>query len=225
MPVIILPAKNEETTIASTIAAIKTVYKGAEIIVVDGWSTDNTKNIARWECRVPVLIDDGRGKGSGLRTAFEWVKATCHQYDGNVIFVDPDGSYPLYQLPEFIEALKHNDVVIGERTHFVAGSLPIAFKIGDWLSRLLFRIIYGEKLDNLSGFRGLSRSAIEKMDLQEDGFGIETEITAKAVRAGLSIKSIPINYYPREGESKFRPVKDTLVVLKAMWRYREWKPR
>jgi len=59
------------------------------------------------------------------------------------------------------------------------------------------------------------------MNLSEDGFGIETEITAKAVRLGLRIKSIPINYYPRKGKSKFRPLKDTFVVLRAMWRYRK----
>ncbi|MCD6162119.1 MAG: glycosyltransferase, partial [candidate division Zixibacteria bacterium] len=219
MPVtIILPTKNEAQSIASTIAAIRTICKDAEIVVVDGRSTDDTKNIARWEQRVPVLIDDGRGKGSGLRMAFEWV---LRNGDGDVIFVDPDGSYPLYLLPEFIEHLKHNDVVIGERTHFIAGSLPSVLRIGDWLSRRLFRLLYGQKLDNMSGFRGLSRRAIERMCLSEDGFGIETEITAKAVRLGLRIKSIPINYYPRKGKSKFRPLKDTFVVLRAMWRYRK----
>jgi len=138
-----------------------------------------------------------------------------------VIFVDPDMTYPLLVIPEFIAALDEDyDLVIGER--FDLRSLPVSLRVGDWLSRRLFGMIFGQKLDNLSGFRGLSRSAIEKMDLQEDGFGIETEITAKAVRLGLRIKSIPINYFHRSGESKFRVIKDSLVVLRAMWRYRKW---
>jgi len=218
---IILPTKNEERSIAVTIAIVRDVCEDAEIVVVDGGSTDDTRNIAHLEQRVPVLIDDGRGKGSGLRMAFEWASPPTRP-GGDIIFFDPDETYPLRKIPEFIEALKHYDVVIGERTHFVAGSLPFNFKVGDWLSRRLFQFIYGQKLDNLSGFRGLSRSAIKQMDLQEDGFGIETEITAKAVRLGLRVKSIPIDYYPRVGKAKFRPIKDSLVVLRAMWRYRKY---
>jgi dolichol-phosphate mannosyltransferase len=150
--------------------------------------------------------------------AFSWVD------DSDVIYVDPDMSYPVLMITEFIEELKNYDLVIGERTAFKPGSMPLSFRVSDWMSRQLFRIIYGQKLDNLSGFRGLSRGAIEKMDLSEDGFGIETEITAKAVRLGLRIKSIPIHYYPRKGKSKFRPIRDSLVVIRAMLRYRKWNP-
>jgi len=181
-------------------------------------SADDDFVLVAHKCNVPILTDDGKGKGSGLRMAFVLTSPD------DVIFVDPDMTYPLYAIPSFIAALKDHDLVIGERTAFKPGSIPLSFRISDWLSRRLFRIIYGQKLDNLSGFRGLSRSAIEKMDLQEDGFGIETEITAKAVRLGLRIKSIPIHYYPREGKSKFRPIRDSLVVIRAMLRYRNWKP-
>lgn len=226
MTTIILPTKNEAQSIADTITAIRTICSN-DIVVVDGWSTDSTQYIARYECNVPVVTDDvkGMGKGSGLRKAFRWVATNFHQYESDVIYVDPDMSYPLFAIPEFIEALVEHDLVIGERTAFKPGSMPLLFRVSDWLSRRLFGIIYGQKLDNLSGFRGLSRPAIDMMDLQEDGFGIETEITAKAVRLGLQIKSIPIHYYPRKGKSKFRPLRDGAVVLRAMWRYRGWNSR
>jgi dolichol-phosphate mannosyltransferase len=223
MATIILPTKNEAPSIAHTIATIRTICN-EEIVVADGWSTDGTQYIARRECGVPVITDDidGKGKGSGLRKAFGWVATNVHPYESDVIFVDPDMTYPILMIPEFVAALQDHDLVIGERTAFKPGSIPILFRVSDWLSRRLFRIIYGQKLDNLSGFRGLSRSAIEKMDLSEDGFGIETEITAKAVRLGLRIKSIPIHYYPRRGKSKFRPIRDSLVVIRTMLRYRNW---
>jgi dolichol-phosphate mannosyltransferase len=221
MPTIILPTKNEAQSIGHTIATIRAVCNNA-IVVVDGWSTDGTQYIARYENDVPVITDDvkGKGKGAGLRKAFDWVSDNGHQYDSDVVFVDPDMTYPLLVIPEFIEALREYDLVIGER--FDLRVLPFPLRVGDWLSRRLFRIIYGQKLDNMSGFRGLSRSAIEKMDLQEDGFGIETEITAKAVRLGLRIKSIPIHYCPRKGNAKFRPIRDGLVVIRALLRYRNW---
>lgn len=217
MATIILPTKNEELSIAHTIDIIRKVCS-EDIVVADGMSTDGTRNIVQYECGVPSITDDGRGKGSGLRMAFDWVD------DSDVIYVDPDMTYPVLMITEFIKDLKSYDLVIGERTAFKPGSMPLSFRVSDWMSRQLFRIIFGQKLDNLSGFRGLSRSAIEKMDLQEDGFGIETEITAKAVRLGLRIKSIPIHYYPRKGKSKFRPMRDVFVVLRAMWRYRKWSP-
>ena len=217
MVTIILPTKNEAPSISNTIATIRMICNEA-IVVVDGMSTDGTRGIVQYECKVPILTDDGRGKGSGLRQAFTF--ASPH----DVIFVDPDMSYPVFVIPAIIAALKDYDLVIGERTAFKRGSIPLSFRVGDWLSRRLFRLIYGQKLDNLSGFRGLSRSAIDQMDLSEDGFGIETEITAKAVRLGLRIKSIPIHYYPREGKSKFRPIRDGLVVIRAMLRYRKWVP-
>lgn len=223
MTVIILPTKNEASSIAYTIDTIRKVCS-EQIVVADGWSTDNTHYIARYECNVPVVTDDvkNKGKGAGLRKAFRWVANTTPA--SNVVFVDPDMSYPILAVPEFIDALTYYDLVIGERTAFKPGSIPLLFRVGDWLSRQLFGMIYGQKLDNLSGFRGITCGAIEKMDLREDGFGIETEITAKAVRLGLRIKSIPIHYRPREGKSKFRPIRDSLVVIRAMLRYRKWSP-
>jgi len=220
MATIVLPTKNEARSIAHAIATIRAVCN-KKIVVVDGMSIDGTRNIVQYECKVPILTDDGMGKGSGLRMAFDWVATNMHQYDSDVIFVDPDMTYPLLVMPEFIAALDEDyDLVIGER--FDLRVLPFPLRVGDWLSRRLFRIIFGQKLDNLSGFRGLSRRAIEKMDLSEDGFGIETEITAKAVRLGLRIKSIPVHYCPRKGPSKFRPIRDGLVIIRTMLRYRKF---
>jgi len=219
MVVIILPTKNEAASIHTVITDIRNVFN-RRIIVVDGHSVDGTRKIAR-KLGADVILDHGKGKGDALRTAFDYVFEYSNE---SVVFVDADGSYPVDRIPDLVNALKDCDMVIGDRVEFAPGSLSFLFRLGDWVSRALFRLLYGRKLDNLSGFRGMTRSAIEKMNLTEDGFGIETEITAKAARLGLRIKSVPIEYWKRDGRSKFRPVRDGLTVLRAMIRYRWWKP-
>ena len=220
MTTIILPTKNERDTIRNEIDKIRTYAPGARIVMVDGHSTDGTHG-AMLGTGAEVIFDHGKGKGDALRTAFRYALIFSGE---KVVFVDADGSYPVHQMPQFIDAIEECDMVIGERVEFAPGSLPFSFRVGDLISRTLFRILYGRKLDNLSGFRALTRNAIEKMDLREDGFGIETEITAKAVRLGLRIKNIPIVYWKRRGRSKFRPIRDSLVVIRAMLWYRWWRP-
>jgi len=211
MTAIILPTKNESESIRETIDRIRSVCSD-RIVVVDGHSADGTAKIAR-QMGATVISDNGKGKGDALRVAFEYV-------DDDVIFVDVDDTYPVERIPEFIDALKNYDLVIGERTEFIAGSLPLLLRIGDWMSRTAFLVLYGVRLDNLSGFRGIARDAISRMKLESDGFGIETEITAKSVRLGLRIRKIPIAYSGREGNSKFNPIRDGIAVVCAMVRYR-----
>ena len=211
MATVVLPTKNESESISETIRSVRSVCSD-RIVVVDGHSTDGTADIAR-QMDVEVIFDNGRGKGDALRVAFDYV-------DDDVIFLDADDTYPVERILEFADALADHDLVIGERVEFIAGSLPLLFRIGDWVSRMLFRTLYGARLDNLSGFRGITREAISQMRLESDGFGIETEITAKAVRLGLRIRKIPIAYRSRAGRSKFKPVRDGIAVVCAMVRYR-----
>lgn len=212
MVTIILPTKNEETCIGPTIERIQELCGHPRIIVVDGHSTDRTVEIANHH-GVEVIYDGGRGKGEALRCAFDHVK-------DDVVFLDVDGTYPLDAIPWIMDALMEYDLVIGERMTFDGDAMPRIFLVGDTLSRGLFRLLYSSRLDNLSGLRGLRWQAIEKMELESDDFGIETEITAKAVRLGLRVKKIPITYMARTGSSKFRPVRDGIIVIRAMFRYR-----
>jgi len=209
---IILPTKNEESCIGATITKIREVCDSPRIIVVDGNSTDSTVKIAE-ENGIEVIYDHGLGKGEALRCAFDHV-------NDDVIFLDVDGTYPIHSLPDFIDALDTYDLVVGERVEFAGDALPKLFLIGDIISRGLFQVLYLSRVDNLSGLRGIKREALEKLSLESDDFGIETEITAKAVRLGLNIKKIPIVYNVRTGNSKFRPIQDGIIVLRAMFRYR-----
>ncbi|MCK4937501.1 MAG: glycosyltransferase [Methanosarcinales archaeon] len=212
MVTIILPTKNEESCIGATIKRIQELCGHPRIVVVDGHSTDRTVEIAN-KYGLEVIYDHGLGKGEALRCAFDHVK-------DDVVFLDVDGTYPLGAIPQIVDALHEYDLVIGERMDFDGDALPRLFLVGDAISRGLFQLLYSSRLDNLSGLRGMSWQAIKKMELESDDFGIETEITAKAVRLGLKVKKIPITYMARTGTSKFRPVHDGMVVLRAMFKYR-----
>jgi glycosyltransferase involved in cell wall biosynthesis len=209
---IILPTKNEEYCIGTTITRIREVCDHPRIVVVDGKSTDRTVEIAR-QCDVEVIFDHGKGKGEGLRYAFDYVK-------DDVVFLDVDGTYPIKSIPDFILALDEHDLVVGERMEFTGDALPFLFRLGDALSRGLFHLVYLHRVDNLSGMRGIKKEAIQQLRLESNDFGIETEITAKAVRMGFRIKKMPITYKTRTGSSKFRPVRDGMIVLRALFRYR-----
>lgn len=182
------------------------------IVVVDGNSTDTTVSIAR-QHDVEVIFDRGVGKGQALRLAFNHVK-------DDVVFLDVDGTYPVELIPDFISALDKFDLVVGERVEFTGDALPRILLLGDAVSRGLFQLLYSSRVDNLSGMRSIRRQALSRMALESDDFGIETEITAKAVRLGLNICRIPITYKARTGNSKFRPVHDGAIVLKSMIKYR-----
>jgi len=137
------------------------------------------------------------------------------------------------QIPEFISALDDGyDVVTGikerydkdAQTHFLGFGL---WEFGDTQWKTAFLLLYGKwDIDNLTGFRALSRNAIQKMDLQEPGFGIETEITVKTIRGKFKHSIIPTTYHKRIGESKLGLCilsKNWIKIVAAMLKYRFWR--
>ena len=217
---IVLPTKNEEGAISHTICEIRAVCDN-NILVVDGHSTDDTTFLASQFKNVEIIYDNGKGKGDALRVAFDY----CEPDD--VVFVDVDGTYELRMIGEFIDALDYGyDTIVGDIT-YDKGVQSTILGVGLWDMakhgwELAFGLLYGRiDINNLSGFRGLSRRAINRMHLQEDDFGIETEIEAKTIRLMLTQKVIPIMYYTRIGMSKLENSKWYNVFTKQ-WREIYW---
>jgi hypothetical protein len=72
-------------------------------------------------------------------------------------------------------------------------------------------------------YKMMRREVAQSLDLECDGFDIEAEITAKLLRAGHTICELPISYTARHTNKKLSPL-DGLPTLRALWRYRRWKP-
>ena len=220
---IILPVKNEERSIARTICDIKSVCSENRLIVIDGHSTDDTTFYAGNFNNVEIIYDEGDGKGAALRQVFDYCAPD------NVVFVDADGTYEVDRVKEFVDALEEGyDVVVGRKKYTKDVKPRVLgigmYYIGDYIWKIAFKLFYGKwTANNISGYRGISRRAIDLMKLEQKGFGIETEIEAKTIKVGFSEKIIDTIYDDRVGKSKFK-VKDNLETANAFFKYLFWRP-
>lgn len=219
---IILPTKNEEKSIGQTIETIQSVCDN-QILVIDGHSTDGTTFYANNFNNVDIIYDEGEGKGAAIRQAFDYCAPN------SVVFVDADNTYEVHRIKEFINALEDGyDVVVGQK-QYTKDVKPRIFGvglyyIGDYIWETLFAVFYGKlTANNISGYRGLSRRSIDAMQLEQDGFGIETEIETKTIKLGLTECVIDTIYDDRTGKSKFM-LKDNISTVKAFFKYLLWKP-
>lgn len=220
---IILPVKNEEESISRTISDIKSVCSENRLIVIDGHSTDNTTFYAGNFNNVEIIYDKGYGKGAALRQAFD------HCYPSDVVFVDADGTYEVNRIKEFVDAIEDGYEVVVGRKHYTKDVKPRVcgvglYYLGDFIWSIAFALFYGRcTADNISGYRGISRHALDVMELEQDGFGIETEIEAKSIKALFTNKIIDTIYDDRVGKSKFM-AKDNIETANAFFKYLFWRP-
>ena len=204
---ILLPALDEESTIESVIDGIPTEHlknKGfdIEIMVVDGHSKDRTQEIAK-EKGARVLTQRGKGKGMGVRKAFE-------VFDGDYLFMmDADDTYPGYRILDMLPLLQNGkyDVVMGSRLKgkIQPGAMSKLNYLGNKiLTRTANRLFSnGHKISDLcTGMWGFKGDVVKNLDLSAVHFEIEAEMFAKCNKKGYKIGEVPIEYRKRTTASK-----------------------
>lgn len=170
--------------------------------------------------RVVVLKHHGnRGKGSAIRTALSEAK-------GNFTIVqDADLEVSPEAYPSLLEPLIKGDAdfVIGWRSDMHGGRLMHRAGVG--LLNLAVRVLYRVRLtDEACCFKMLRTSDFLRMDLACRGFEFCPEVVAKAIRLGLRIHEVPVNYNPRTlAEGKKLRLRDGLQALATLFKYRFWK--
>lgn len=199
---IIIPTLNEERSIRDVIEGFR--KQGFHnILVIDGHSTDRTREIAA-EAGANVVVQEGRGKGAAVRQAFNIA-------DGEVfVLIDGDGTYDPNDVHRLITPIvKGNaDHVIGNRFAY-GGTFTFLHRIGNWAINKLFSLGYGVQLnDILSGYRALRRELARGMELAKEGFEIEAEMVVETVKKGFRICEVPITYGKRAGKSKLNTFRD-----------------
>jgi len=204
---ILIPTLNEEKNIGDVVE--KFVENGFKVVVIDGHSTDRTREIAESK-GAEVILQSGKGKGQAIKEAFSHIDSDI------VIMIDGDGTY----LPEEVDRLLkpiekgYAEHVIGNRfANYEKGAFTRLNLIGNKILNFFFRLIYGIELhDILSGYRALTRDVYKNVYLTKSGFEVETELTVDSLSKGFSVVEVPITYRKRGGETKLNPIKDGLRI-------------
>jgi glycosyltransferase involved in cell wall biosynthesis len=196
----LVPAYNEAATIEALLDGVWALDLDKQVIVVDDGSTDGTGELVeRWrEGRdgVVLLRQDNRGKGSAVRAAIP------HADGGITVIQDADLEYDPADVPALIEPIERGvaDVVYGSR---LSGGRPqraylFWHLVGNRFLSLLTNLLYNTTLSDMeTGYKAFRTEVLRSLDLHQEGFGIEPEITAKVCRRKLRVYELPIAYYGR----------------------------
>lgn len=211
---ILIPTLNEAPTIGPLIREFRDLGY-SHILVIDGNSIDETRSIAIRE-GARVEVQSKKGKGNALIEAFSLIEQPY------ILMIDGDGTYSPQDAEKMLEPLsKGYDQVIGDRlTEENRDAFSRLNLFGNQILNRLFKLAHSAYLsDILSGCRAFSHEGIRQMHLKEVGFGIETEISAEAVRSGQKISVVPISYKKRPGTpTKLNPFHDGFKITATIYR-------
>ena len=222
---IILPTLNEELGLARTLEELPLdhLYLAgfrAQVLVVDGGSTDATLQVAR-RYDATVLHQTGRGKGNAVRQALAEAIGAGSEF---VTVIDADHSYGAETLlPVFSLLQAGTDLVIGARRPLYdpAETLrTVVHRVGDAvLSIAAARLSRVPFVDVCSGLWGVRVDAVRHVPLESEGFQIESELFLKMAREGFRVSQVPVTYRPRIGRAKLRTVRDGARILLTILRF------
>jgi glycosyltransferase involved in cell wall biosynthesis len=225
---ILIPAFNEERTVAELLDRVIATDVGAEkeLIVVDDASTDATPQILeRYKDRVRLIRHpQNRGKGAALRTAL------AHATGDYVVPQDADLEYEPSDLATLLRIARERSapVVYGSRRLHRGNRQysALTFFLGGILVTWVANVLYGLRLtDEPTCYKLIERTLIERMELECERFEFCAEVTAKAARLGEPIVEVPIIYRPRHlSDGKKIRAKDGWETIQTLYRYRSWKP-
>ena len=211
---ILIPTLNEAPTIGSLIMEFQQMGY-IHILVIDGHSSDDTRRIAL-DSGAQVIEQVGTGKGSAIIEAFALIEQPF------ILMIDGDGTYLPGEAGLLLEPLAAGaDQVIGDRlTQENRGAFSRLNYTGNQILNRLFKIAHGHYLgDILSGYRAFTLASVREMQLHETGFGIETELSAEAVRKRQVIQTVPITYRKRAGTpTKLNPFHDGIKITTTIYR-------
>lgn len=221
---IVIPCYNEKESIHLIVEKVLAApIAKKEIIVVDDKSTDGTSEILDKEIAplVSKVIhhEVNQGKGGALRTGFQ------HATGDVVIIQDADLEYDPNEYPLTVMPIVNNecDVCYGSRfLHQAAKGYKANQMANKFLTSLSNLFTHLHLTDMETCYKTFRREVIQAVDIKENRFGFEPEITAKVAKMKVRVKEVPISYYPRTNEEgKKIGYKDGVRAIYCIWKYRK----
>ena len=191
----LIPAYNEAATIGEVLERIASLGLETKVIVIDDGSTDDTAAIAA-AAGATVIRKANGGKGSAIR-------AGIAEAEGDIVVIqDADMEYDPAEVPELIEPIVRGaaDVVFGSRLRGGKPQRAYLFwhLVGNRFLSLLTCLLFNTTLSDMeTGYKAFRMDVIKSLELRENAFGIEPEITGKVCKRKLRIYELPISYYGR----------------------------
>lgn len=215
---VVIPTLNEEAGIREVLQSVKSAIAELEIpaeIIVSDSSTDRTPNIAQ-DMGAIVVEPRQEGYGAAYQYAFDRVR-------GEFIAIgDADCTYDFEDLPRLLELVRNEgaDIALGSRFdgEIRPGAMPALHRyVGNPILTIFLNICYdAEVSDAHSGFRVLTREALDTMDLRSTGMEFASEMIMEAGALELDIVEVPITYHERRGEATINSFEDGWRHLRFM---------
>ena len=219
---VIIPAYNEEGSIADILNRVLSIQSGLqeigvcgpEVLVVDDGSKDRTAEIVKSYSNVRLIKHvKNRGYGGALKTGF--ANAT-----GNLLsFLDADGTYPPEYFPQLCQAIINDgaELVVGSRMAGAKSEMPKTRRLGNLIFARLVSVIGNHKVtDSASGQRVFRHEVLEQLYPLPDGLNFTPVMSTRAIHENIRLVEVPIPYSERVGRSKLSVVKDGLRFLKSI---------
>jgi glycosyltransferase involved in cell wall biosynthesis len=200
--VVLIPALNEAASINQTVQQWRQLG-AARVRVVDNGSADITTTLAA-NGGAEVVHEPQRGYGAAAWRGLQDWPTDCEW----VLFSSADGSDRLSteDVPAWQDAVDSGaDLIIGDRTTLLSSrrELKLTQRFGNWLCVMAIARGWRRRFRDMGSLRLARRNALERMQLQDRGFGWNVEMQVRAVELSLKIVELPVAYYPRTaGESK-----------------------
>jgi glycosyltransferase involved in cell wall biosynthesis len=196
----LVPAYNEAATIVEVLERVNALDVEKQLVVVDDGSTDGTGDLVEeWRSGkgdVVLIRQQNRGKGAAVRAAIPHA-------DGDIAVIqDADLEYDPADVPALIEPIERGvaDVVFGSR---LSGGRPqraylFWHLVGNRFLSLLTNVLFNTTLSDMeTGYKAFRIDVLRALDLHQEDFAIEPEITAKVCKHKLRVYELPIAYYGR----------------------------
>src|ERR671937_249841 len=206
---VVIPCLNEAQTIERCVTSAREVLEEhgipGEVVVVDNGSGDGSADLAQG-AGARVVHEPRRGYGSAYLAGFATARGD------KIVMADADLTYDFNEIPRFLEKLDDGaELVIGNRMAKIhPGAMPWLHRyVGNPLLTGILNLFYRAGVEDAHcGMRAVRRDVLPRLDLQTTGMEFASEMVIRAAKEDLRIAQLPIEYHPREGESKLSTWRD-----------------